>query len=161
MFFKKKPASSAADSYVQQAQEALKQGQPQQALGALSHGFVADVMHQPLYGLAAQTLERMGGQEEAQLFLIAQKNLTNPKAFFDLGYHFVEVGHDTLAVPFLERAVKLEPQSLEYANELSLAYSSTFRPGQGHDVLEKHQPIKDFWAISCPTLLPKSLDRLA
>jgi hypothetical protein len=126
---------SPAEESLKQAKQALKEGDSNRALGCLKHGFVADILHKPLYQLAQQILTSLGATEEAELFAQALKNLYNPHAFFDLGYHFVDVGHDSFAVPFLEHANTLAPGQPLIANELALAYAGSFRPHLGRDVL--------------------------
>jgi len=46
----------------------MEEGNPQEALRRLVHGFGVDAGHKPLYRLAASCLRQAGGEEEAQLF---------------------------------------------------------------------------------------------
>jgi hypothetical protein len=138
---------SPAEEHQKQAEQLLKQGDARDALGALKMGFVADVKHRPLYAVAAKALAALGGVDEAKLFLAAHDKMESAVPFFNLGYHFVEVGQDDFAVPFLERAHALAPTERVVANELALALAGSFRPAKGRDVLARVDYTQE-WGIA-------------
>lgn len=140
-------SSSPAKKYHDEARKALQEGNPQQGLSQLTFGFCADPSHKPLYELAISCLQQFEGtEEEVDLFKVALSHFDDPHAFYDLGYHFIDVGHDRLAIPFLERAHRLDPSAVEVATELAIAYAGEFQPRKGRDVLAQVSYQEHFWA---------------
>jgi len=119
---------------------------PRAALGHLRSGFAVDPAHRTLYALAAESLRQLGGENEALLFEQALARFDTYQPFFELGYHFIEVGNDALAVPFLERAHALAPTDVPTATELALAVTAQFRPCRGREVLAKTNYTSSFSA---------------
>lgn len=111
----------------------------------MTGGFTKDAAYQPLYRLAAQCLRQLSGQDEAVLFDAALADFRSFTPFFDLGYHFIDVAHFRLAVPFLERAHDLAPQNDMVASELAIAYTHQFQPQRGRDALASMYQNADFW----------------
>jgi tetratricopeptide (TPR) repeat protein len=137
--------ASPAEEHLRSAQEAAEEGQDQEALRRLSFGFEADRTYQPLYQLAAACLRRLGGAAEAALFESALASFGEPRAFFALGYHFVDVGHNRLAIPFLERALELAPGNVGIALELAVALTAHFQPARAHELLSGLDLDDEFW----------------
>ncbi len=136
---------SPAQEHLESAQEAFEEGDFREALRALTHGFRVDPIYRPLYELAIRSLEALGGDEEALLFRDALDDFTAMEPFYELGYHFVDVGYYDLAIPFLERAHELDPQDVSSALELAIAYNSRFRPEDARHLLQKFDEGQDFW----------------
>lgn len=129
--------SSPAEEPTAAARAALDRGDPQAALTSLRLAFAADPGHAPAYQAAAACLRALDGADEAALFERALARSDDPEAYFDLGYHFVDVGHEALAVPFLERALALAPGDVEIAAELAVALAADRRPAEGFAALER------------------------
>jgi tetratricopeptide (TPR) repeat protein len=139
-------STSPAKEHMKKAEEELNNGKPQDALRNLTAGFRTDSGYKPLYELAANILERMGGADESALFKRAAANMKSPETFFDLGYHFVDVEHWDLATPFLERTLELDPGHAKAALELSLAYTARFQPAKAVELLKRVKS-DEFWYV--------------
>jgi len=113
----------------------------------LKWGFKEDNEYQPLYQLAIQILDKLEISEEKNLFENALANFKQFQPFYDLGYHFIDMGNYDLAQPFYEKALKIEPNSSDTAYELSLVYSARFNIKKALEVLENTDISHDFWAI--------------
>lgn len=156
--------SPAQDDY-EAAQALAAQNEPAKALSHLTGGFEKDAAFRPLYELAAQCLRDLSGEDEAVLFDAALADFQNHKPFFDLGYHFIDVDHYRLAVPFLERAHLLAPGDALVASELAIAYTHQFQPQRGRDALQDVYQTASFWAAYqyfwCCLLCNSDLDEIA
>jgi tetratricopeptide (TPR) repeat protein len=140
-------STSPAKKYHDEAKKALQEGNPRQGLSQLTFGFCADPSHKPLYELAILCLQQFEDEaEEVNLFKAALSSFDDPHVFYDLGYHFIDVGHDRLAIPFLERAHLLDPSAVEVATELAIAYAGQFQPRKGRDALARVSYQQHFWA---------------
>lgn len=137
---------SPAEEYLKLAQEKYTEQDYQAALSNLRWGFVKDNSHKPLYKLALDILKQLDATDEKKLFENALLNFSDFQPFFDLGYHFIDVGGYEMAQPFLERALSINPQNTDAAYELSLAYTSRFNVQKGLEVLSKVDLSQDFWA---------------
>lgn len=127
-FFKGKnePEQAKATELYAKAKSLFEAQDYSECLRTLTQGFSEDITYKPFYQLAVSCLEKLGGAEEAQLFKAALADFKNYKVFFDLGYHFIDVQHPTMARPFLEYAYHLHPQDDLVKQELSLACSARF-----------------------------------
>jgi len=117
-----------------------------EALRQLTFGFQQDVDFQPLYRVATQCLQAIDGQEEAQLFGAAADAPTSYATFSALGNHFYLMEHYDLAIPFLAKAHRLQPQQRESAHNLAVAYARRFRIEEALQILESINPMEDFWS---------------
>ena len=138
--------TTAAEHY-EKAQDHIAKGEDQEALGVLVKGFTADAKFKPFYELAASCLDRLGGKEEAEMFLQALDNFDVIDPFLRLGDHFVDVGHYHLAKPFLLRALTFDAVHVDAAHNLSIAYARRFQIEEGLTVLESVDVNRDLWAM--------------
>lgn len=138
--------NSRASQYLEKAQKIFNENDAQEALGTLAAGFSADVSYKPLYELALRCLQQLGAEDEAEFYENALADFNNPDVFYDLGYFYVDVGHNGLAVPFLERARQLAPNDSQIAVELSLAYIAVFQPQRARDILSGFE-LNRFWDL--------------
>ena len=139
--------SSPAQEYLEKAEAAAKNGDYTAALRLLSTGFATDAAYQPLYALAARCLRALDGEDEARLFDAALARFGDANAFYDLGYHFVDVDNDRLALPFLARAHALAPGDARIAAEYALTLCDQMNPCAGIEALER-TPFRQFPAAS-------------
>jgi len=145
-FFKGKSSKeSAANTDYVLANEQFKKGAYQECLRTLSVGFSKDVEFKQLYELSYNCLVKLGGDEEAALFKSVLFQPENFDSYNNLGRHFVESGNFKIAIPFLEKAMKIDSSYLETAHDLGLAYARTFRIIEAIEALEKNNPENDFW----------------
>lgn len=144
--FKKKdqenPNSPAREDWLN-AKEHYEKGEFQNSLSSLIFGFQKDIYFKPLYELSCTCLDKMGGDEESQLFRKAKDSL-NAKTFKELGNHFFSVEHYPLTRIFLEASFK-EIKDLEVANNLAIAYSRRFDTKKAQQTLEIVKNQSDFW----------------
>lgn len=138
---------SPANSNYNSAKKAFDEGNYKETLRLLVAAFSADPAYKACYELAALAIDKLGGQDEASLFRNAISDFENYKPFYDLGYHYVDVEHNRLAIPFLERAMELSENSIEVAMELAVAYCSQFMPEKGMEVLGKAEGERGFWNL--------------
>lgn len=138
--------TAPAEAQLQAARAAWEAHDPQKALRSLVAGFEVDLTYQPLYRLAVECLHALGAVEEARLFEQALAHFDDARPFYDLGYHFVDVAHERLAVPFLRRALQLAPGSPAIAMELAVALTAQFQPCEAHTILAGVDLKRDFWA---------------
>lgn len=129
------------------AKKAFDEGNYKETLRQLVAAFCADSAFLPSYELAALAIDKLGGKEEAEMFKKAMLDFNNYKPFYDLGYHYVDVEHYRLAIPFLERAMGLSNNSIDVAMELAISYASQFQPEKGMEVLDKAGRGEDFWQL--------------
>lgn len=99
------------------------------------------------YELALQALIQLHAEEEINLFQNALNSFNEAKPFYDLGYHFIEVAHYRLSIPFLERALSFESQSSQTVLELSLAYTANFQVKEAFQILSSIDWKGDFWGL--------------
>lgn len=135
---------SAIENY-NAAKKAFDEGNYTEALRLQVYAFCADPNFKPTYELAVLATEKLGGDDEAALFKKAIADFNSYKPFYDLGYHFAEVGNYRIAIPFLERALALSKKSLGVAMELSIAYTAQFQPEKGMELLKQIDLGKGFW----------------
>ncbi len=142
---KKNEAESPAKENHTQALHLFNEQKYADALRQLTAGFRADIYYKPLYVLAAQCLEQLGGKEEALLFKAAEKNL-GFDSFKKLGIHFYNVDHYPMSIIFLEEAnsKKIDPQ---IANNLAVAYARKFQTKKAQETLERISNNFDFWSF--------------
>lgn len=136
---------SPAAAHHSEAAAHFQNGDTAEAFRSLMAGFRADADHRPLYTLAADILQQAGGEEERALFANAATDFNRFEPFFELGYHFIDVGNPDLARPFLEKAFALNPEDAATAFELSLTMS--FQIPQAIELLEQVEHLSDFWVV--------------
>lgn len=136
--------SEALEDY-DKANTLFESGDYQESLRTLSWGFRKDINFKPLYKLAENNLIKLGGQEEASLFRNALKSFSKFEPFNNLGTHFYNEGHYDLALPFLKKAVQINPSNSDTVHDLAIVYSRRFNIKQAIKVLEKNNPKADFW----------------
>ena len=137
--------SPAIENY-NAAKKAFDEGNYTEALRLQVYAFSADPDFKPTYELAVLAIEKLGGEDEAVLFKKAIADFNNYKPFYDLGYHFIDVGNYRMAIPFLQRALVLSNNSLSVAMELSIAYAAQFQPEKGMELLKQIDLENSFWA---------------
>ncbi|MBX9688603.1 MAG: hypothetical protein K2X27_17980 [Candidatus Obscuribacterales bacterium] len=130
---------------LESAKERFAQGDFPECLRLLTFAFIKDHDNRDCYVLAAMCLRQMKADAEAELFERALANFENYAGFFDLGYHFIDVGHERLAIPMLERAFKLSPGNTEVALELAIAKCGRFQPFEARKVLLECEFSEGFW----------------
>jgi hypothetical protein len=145
--FENPPGHSPAEEPLARAQEQFDKGEYQDALGTLIRGFKEDVNYQPLYRLAAACLEKLGGDEEKELFDKAVENFDSFDSFQGLGTHFLDAGHYSLATPFLQKAHAFRPADIYTAHDLAVAYARRFQIAEAVEILEKVNAREDFSAL--------------
>lgn len=128
------------------AMSAFREDNYRECLRLLTSIFNEESEYKPAYELAIGCLERLEALDEAKLFMNACGDFENYKVFYDLGYYYMDVGQNRLAVPFLKRALGLSEGNTEVAIELSVAYTSQFEPEKGFEVLKGVDLGRDFWA---------------
>lgn len=136
---------SPARTWMAQAREAFHQGDHREALKHLRQGFLADADHRPLYHLASDCMGALNRQKEAHLFQVAHDEFRNPDAFFVLGNHFNHNNQFEIATPFLQRAIRLQPNHHRALLELSVALSSRFQIREAIQVLQSAESEQHFW----------------
>lgn len=117
-----------------------------ETLRILMQGFMADNQYIPFYKLAVNALRGLRGFEEAEMFEYAVKAFSDWQPFYDLGYHYVEMGYWDLAIAFLARANTLNPKDVVVAYEYSLALGARFRIAEALHVLRLTSFAEEFWA---------------
>lgn len=130
---------------LESAKENFAQGKYQECLRLLTFAFNQNPDNRDSYVLAGMCLKQMGADDEAKMFEHVVSQFDSSKAFFDLGYHFIDAGHDRLAVPMLERAFKLEPGNSNIGLELAIALCALFQPAQAREVLLQCDLSSSFW----------------
>lgn len=133
-----------AQESLQTAKNHYEAGAYDEALGSLSLGFRADVEYKPLYGLASDILEKLGAAEEKALFEDALTRFDAFEPFNNLGVHFFQLGHDDLALPFLQKAVGIDASDSETLYGLAMILARRSQIGSAIEVLEKDTQ-KVFW----------------
>lgn len=145
--FKKQAEKSPALEKLTRAREQFDTGEYQPALGTLGWGFREDVNYKPLYELASACLEKLGGNEEKDLFDKALAGFDSPEPFRALGTHFFNDGHYGLAMPFLEKALAFHPSDVDTAHDLALTYARRFEIPKAVKTLANVNARQDFWAL--------------
>jgi tetratricopeptide (TPR) repeat protein len=145
--FKKQADDSPARELFLEARGKFNDGDHQQALQTLIYGFRKDVDYRPLYELSIACLDKMGGEEEKQLFEEALRNFDSADPFIQLGTHFSSTGHYMLVQPFLEKALQLKPGDVDAAHDLAIAYARRFDIPKAVAALESVPAETDFWAF--------------
>ncbi|NLL05415.1 MAG: hypothetical protein GX270_06420 [Clostridiaceae bacterium] len=146
LYGEKNNNESPAIGHYNAAKKAFDEANYEEALRLQMHAFTADPDFKPTYELAVLVIEKLGGGEEAALFKKAIADFNNCKPFYDLGYHFIDVGNYRMAIPFLERSLVLSNNSLSVAMELSIAYTAQFQPEKGMELLKQIDLGNSFWA---------------
>ncbi len=127
------------------AKEQFEKNEFQDSLNTLSGGFRKDIDCMPLYELAIKCLEKLGAEDEAELFRKALEHREKFESFNNLGTHFYDVGYYDLATPFLEKAVSIDPTHTDTIHDLSIVYARRFQISKAVKILEENHPKKDFW----------------
>lgn len=135
---------TTVEDHIAQARKHFEAAEYQEALRSLQWGFLIDSSVAELYRLAADALAGLGSEEE-KLFRQAVDRFDEFQPFYDLGYHFVDTRNLDLARPFLERAMEIDPTSLEAAFELSVAYSGRFQVVKAIETILSVDYSADFW----------------
>ena len=130
---------------LESAKEQYEQGNFKECLRLLVFALTTAPDDVRCYQLAANCLTKIGADDEAALFEKALSNFSDANSFFDLGFHFIDVGHDRLAIPILERALSLRPGDSEIALELAIAYCGQFQPRKAREILSTCERGKNFW----------------
>lgn len=128
-----------------QAKENFAQGKFQECLRLLTFAFNESPDNKDCYVLAAMCLKQMSAEGEAKLFEEALANFGSAKAFYDLGYHFIDAGHNRLAIPMLERAFSLAPGNGNIGLELAIALCALFQVQRAREVLSQCDLSTSFW----------------
>lgn len=123
---------------------AFEEGNMAQTFHQLKAAFTQFPDEPAIYQAAADILEELE-DEEADLFQKAVDNFTNFQAFYDLGYHFVELSQWEMACPFLARAFTLNPSSVSIAYEYALTLCNNYRFEEAKKVLLSVEYRSDFW----------------
>jgi hypothetical protein len=144
--FKSRNEGSPAKEHLDRAQELYDNGKYAEALRALTWGFIKDVDYMPLYKLAVASLAKLEAEDERQLFDAVLNHPGEFKSYNDMGNHFSNARHYTLAQPFLGRAHELNERNVDTAHELAIAYARTFQIGRAVDVLTSVNYRRDLWA---------------
>lgn len=140
------PITSAASKELDEATRHYTNGDYTEALRQLAAGFQKDIDNLKLYELAAQTLEQMGGKEEARLFRNVQRQGTKIyEPFRELGMHFYSESHYELARCFLQRAVDLNPSDGDVVHDLALVLARRFRIKEALAAFEENNALEGFW----------------
>jgi len=147
IFKKKKDNNSNSPAYEDwiKAKKLFEKSDYSNSLSTLIDGFRKDIYYKPLYDLASNCLDKMGGQEEGVLFKNASKNL-NASSFTELGNHFYNVEHYPLTKIFLEESFK-KNKTIEIADKLSIAYARRFNTKKAQETLELVKDKFDFWTF--------------
>ena len=132
--------------YYRSAAKAFVEGNYRESFEYLSLAFNEDITHKPCYELAYKCLESSECPEAAELFKKVLENFNDYKAFYEIGYYYIDTGCYRLAVPFLKRALELSGGNYEIAIELSVAYTSQCEPEKGLELLKNVDLGRDFWA---------------
>lgn len=144
----KQQATSAAHEKLIRAQEQFDHDEFEEALGTLVWAFREDVNYRPLYQLAAACLAKLGGSEEGDLFAKALDNFNSFDSFHNLGVHFINAGHYSLAESFLAKALTLNPTDLDTAHDLAIAYARRFQIPKAVETLSNLKAAQyDFWSL--------------
>lgn len=117
----------------------------QECLRLLIFAFTQNSSNRDCYELAAACLRQMKADDEVKLFEAALAAFDDYRPFFDLGYHFVEAGHDRLAIPMLLRSFYLNPGNSDVGLELAIALCGRFQPDQAREVLLQCDLVSSFW----------------
>lgn len=139
--FKRAPKNE----HLERAKKQFKECNYQQSLNTLSWGFETDVENKELYKLAIRCLEKLGAKEEIKLFRNALSKFNKFQPFFELGYYFVDCGLYDEARPFLEKAVRIEPNEPNVASELAIVHRARFNIEEAIRVLSKVDYQSDFY----------------
>lgn len=137
---------SESEEELNKAQEEFNKGNYKEAFNFIKLGLIKDSSYKNLYKLAIECFSKLNYEEEGKLFINAINNFKNFEPFYNLGYYFIEVKVFELARAFLERAIELNPNSVNTAFELSLAYTARFDFKKAIETLEKVNYNDDFWA---------------
>jgi tetratricopeptide (TPR) repeat protein len=146
MQFHEKSQLSPAEKHYSFAMAAFKENNYRETLRLLTCAFIEDSAFKPAYELVCQCMEQLSFSDEAKLFREVLGHFDNYEAFYNLGYYYIDIGQNKLAIPFLERALTLSGGSCEVAIELSVAYNSQFQPEKALEVLKRVDLGSDFWA---------------
>ena len=144
-FKKSELEESEAKEELEKATEQYDSNAYQEALRTLSWGFRKDVNYKPLYELSAKCLEKLEAVEEAELFREVLRSPKKFESYRNLGAHFYEAGHYDLALPFLEKAVRVDSSYSDTVHDLAIVYSRRFQIDKAVKVLEANNPQDDFW----------------
>ncbi len=130
---------------LEQAKDKFSQGDHTECLRQLTFAFIQDADNTECYVLAIMCLRQLESENEAVLFETALANFESPEAFFELGFHFIDVGHERLAIPLLQRAFRLAPGDSKIGLELAIALCGQFQPQAAREVLLQCKLDSNFW----------------
>jgi len=143
------PSPAAAD--FERAKALFDQGEFPQSYEALLSGLRKDAGYPPLYPLAAETAERLGGHELQSLLEYAGNHLQDAGAFHALGEFYFDLDKYATAEIFYKRAFELDPNYEMAAHDLALTLARQFRPEEALEVLNDrittHPNQGNFWEI--------------
>ncbi len=136
---------TAAVDPLEQAKENFSLGRYQECLRLLTFAFTENPDNRDCYVLAAMCLRQMNAESEAKLFDQVLASFDDSEVFFKLGYHFMDVGHDRLAIPILKRAFALDPGNNNIGLELAIACCGQFQPESARRILSECDLASNFW----------------
>ncbi|MCC6446202.1 MAG: tetratricopeptide repeat protein [Armatimonadetes bacterium] len=114
----------------EKAIDTLENGQPQVALRILSRSLQLDPGYTEALQLAADILQFVGREDEADLFREALRSPEEAQPFFDLGYHFSDVGLYDLAEAFFSKSLEFAPDDAFIHYEMGFCLSRLSRYAQ-------------------------------
>ena len=126
---------STADEYLRDAKEAFREGAVLEALQLLLPAFAVDSEYKALYKLAAECLQELGDPEGAALYSDAYNYPRNAATFCALGRLHLSRSEPEVAVPFLQRAVEMQPDDMHVGMDLSIALAESFQVDDACKVL--------------------------
>jgi len=107
----------------ERALEYLGEGEPQVALRILARALQFDPGYRQALQLAVDILDFVGRGDEAELFRAVLKAPEDSQGYFDLGYHFSDVGLYELAEAFFRKSLDLLPDDPLIHYELGFCLS--------------------------------------
>jgi len=114
-------------------------------LDRLVDGFQQDVDYKPFYRQAIDCLAKIGATEEVNLFEERLLSMRSFEAVYALGRHFFNEEYYKLAIPFLEKANRIDDRDDKVVHDLSVSYARTCELERAAETLQKHNPKKIFW----------------
>jgi tetratricopeptide (TPR) repeat protein len=144
LFKKKANTPSPAEEHYQTALALYQESKYKEVLSSLVDGFRIDINYAPLYELVINTLNALGGEEEAALFAAVQEQPGDLNALMNVGNYYFDLAHYDLALPFLEKSLSLDPQNEVVAHDIAIIYARRFQIEKALEVLRPYAKT-DFW----------------